>query len=50
MRGCVVDLATNCYGCYVLKKALNCEEEEVRLRMGDPVQTLVNNHASHVPS
>ncbi|KAJ7253278.1 armadillo-type protein, partial [Mycena rebaudengoi] len=54
MRGRVVDLATNCYGCHVLQKALDCEEEEVRLLivsellMGDPAQTLVNKHASHV--
>ncbi|KAF7304107.1 ARM repeat-containing protein [Mycena indigotica] len=54
LRGRVVDLATNCYGCHVLQKALDCEEEEVRLLivsellMGDPAQTLVNKHASHV--
>ncbi|KAK7028650.1 hypothetical protein R3P38DRAFT_3354402 [Favolaschia claudopus] len=54
MRGRIVDLATNCYGCHVLQKALDCEEEEVRLLivsellMGDPAQTLVNKHASHV--
>ncbi|KAM5539962.1 hypothetical protein V8D89_006465 [Ganoderma adspersum] len=53
MRGRVVDLATNCYGCHVLQKALDCEEE-VRLLivsellLGDPAQTLVNKHASHV--
>lgn len=51
--GRVVDLATNCYGCHVLQKALDCEEE-VRLLivsellLGDPAQTLVNKHASHV--
>jgi hypothetical protein len=54
LSGRVVDLATNCYGCHVLQKALDCEEEEVRLLivsellMGDPAQTLVNKHASHV--
>ncbi|KAJ7852666.1 armadillo-type protein [Mycena olivaceomarginata] len=54
MRGRVVDLATNCYGCHVLQKALDCEEEEVRLLIvselliGDPAHTLVNKHASHV--
>ena len=56
MGGCsgrVVELATNCYGCHVLQKALDCEEE-VRLLivsellLGDPAQTLVNKHASHV--
>ncbi|OJT09567.1 Meiotic coiled-coil protein 2 [Trametes pubescens] len=53
MRGRVVDLAMNCYGCHVLQKALDCEEE-VRLLivsellLGDPAQTLVNKHASHV--
>ncbi|KAI0347912.1 ARM repeat-containing protein [Trametopsis cervina] len=53
MRGRVVELATNCYGCHVLQKALDCEEE-VRLvivselLLGDPAQTLVNKHASHV--
>ncbi|KAJ7189782.1 armadillo-type protein [Mycena pura] len=53
MRGRIVDLATNCYGCHVLQKALDCEEE-VRLLivsellMGDPAQTLVNKHASHI--
>lgn len=49
----MVELATNCYGCHVLQKALDCEEE-VRLLivsellLGDPAQTLVNKHASHV--
>ncbi|KAI0035163.1 armadillo-type protein [Vararia minispora EC-137] len=53
MRGRVVELAMNCYGCHVLQKALDCEEE-VRLQivsellLGDPAQTLVNKHASHV--
>ncbi|KZV76352.1 ARM repeat-containing protein [Peniophora sp. CONT] len=53
MRGRVVELAMNCYGCHVLQKALDCEEE-VRLiivselLLGDPAQTLVNKHASHV--
>ncbi|KAH9932111.1 ARM repeat-containing protein [Epithele typhae] len=53
MRTRVVELATNCYGCHVLQKALDCEEE-VRLLivrellLGDPAQTLVNKHASHV--
>lgn len=53
MRGRVVDLASNCYGCHVLQKALDCEED-VRLLivsellLGDPAQTLVNKHASHV--
>ncbi|PCH34348.1 ARM repeat-containing protein [Wolfiporia cocos MD-104 SS10] len=53
MRGRVVELATNCYGCHVLQKALDCEED-VRLLivsellLGDPAQTLVNKHASHV--
>ena len=52
-RGRVVELATNCYGCHVLQKALDCEED-VRLLivsellLGDPAQTLVNKHASHV--
>lgn len=51
--GRVVELATNCYGCHVLQKALDCEED-VRLLIvsellrGDPAQTLVNKHASHV--
>ncbi|KAI9507818.1 ARM repeat-containing protein [Russula earlei] len=53
MRGRIVELACNCYGCHVLQKALDCEEE-VRLLivsellLGDPAQTLVNKHASHV--
>ncbi|KAH8825763.1 armadillo-type protein [Flagelloscypha sp. PMI_526] len=53
MRGRIVDLATNCYGCHVLQKALDCEED-IRLLIvsellrGDPAQTLVNKHASHV--
>ena len=52
-RGRVVDLATNCYGCHVLQKALDCEEDirllvVSELLMGDPAQTLVNKHASHV--
>jgi pumilio RNA-binding family len=48
-----VDLATNCYGCHVLQKALDCEED-IRLCIvsellrGDPASTLVNKHASHV--
>lgn len=52
-RGRVVELATNCYGCHVLQKALDCEED-IRLVIvsellhGDPAQTLVNKHASHV--
>ncbi|KAH8094749.1 ARM repeat-containing protein [Cristinia sonorae] len=53
MRGRVVDLATNCYGCHVLQKALDCEEDirliiVSELLLGDPAQTLVNKHASHV--
>ncbi|KAL1752153.1 armadillo-type protein [Schizophyllum commune] len=53
MRGRIVELATNCYGCHVLQKALDCEED-IRLLIvsellhGDPAQTLVNKHASHV--
>src|ERR1700733_4723151 len=51
--GRIVELATNCYGCHVLQKALDCEED-IRLLIvsellaGDPAQTLVNKHASHV--
>ncbi|KAF8167240.1 armadillo-type protein [Crassisporium funariophilum] len=53
MRGRIVDLATNCYGCHVLQKALDCEEDirlliVSELLLGDPAQTLVNKHASHV--
>ena len=52
-RGRIVELATNCYGCHVLQKALDCEEDIryliVReLLLGDPAQTLTNKHASHV--
>ncbi|KAG1724869.1 hypothetical protein EDB19DRAFT_293756 [Suillus lakei] len=53
MRGRVVDLATNCYGCHVLQKTRDCEED-IRLLiisellLGDPALTLVNKHASHV--
>jgi pumilio RNA-binding family len=52
-RGRVVELATNCYGCHVLQKALDCEEDirlliVSELLLGDPAQTLVNKHASHV--
>lgn len=48
-----MDLATNCYGCHVLQKALDCEEDirlliVSELLLGDPAQTLVNKHASHV--
>jgi len=52
-RGRIVEPACNCYGCHVLQKALDCEEE-VRLLivsellLGDPAQTLVNKYASHV--
>ncbi|CCM01451.1 uncharacterized protein FIBRA_03504 [Fibroporia radiculosa] len=53
MRGRVVELATNCYGCHVLQKALDCEEDirlliVSELLIGDPAQTLINKHASHV--
>ncbi|KAF8911768.1 armadillo-type protein [Mucidula mucida] len=53
MRGRIVELATNCYGCHVLQKALDCEEDirlliVSELLLGDPAQTLVNKHASHV--
>lgn len=52
-RGRIVDLAVNCYGCHVLQKALDCEEDirlviVSELLLGDPAQTLVNKHASHV--
>ncbi|EGO31275.1 hypothetical protein SERLADRAFT_412664 [Serpula lacrymans var. lacrymans S7.9] len=52
-RGRVVDLATNCYGCHVLQKALDCEEDirlliVSELLLGDPALTLINKHASHV--
>jgi hypothetical protein len=52
-RGRVVELATNCYGCHVLQKALDCEEDirlliVSELLVGDPATTLVNKHASHV--
>ena len=45
-RGRVVELATNCYGCHVLQKALDCEEDirlliVSELLLGDPAQTLV---------
>jgi hypothetical protein len=48
-----VELAMNCYGCHVLQKALDCEEDirlliVSELLLGDPAQTLVNKHASHV--
>ncbi|KAJ7897532.1 hypothetical protein B0H13DRAFT_2337868 [Mycena leptocephala] len=48
-----VDHATNCYGYYVLQKALDCEEDEVcllivsELLRGDPAPTLVGKHVSH---
>src|SRR5262245_27684400 len=53
VRGRVVELATNCYGCHVLQKALDCEEDirlliVSELLIGDPAKTLVNKHASHV--
>ena len=52
-RGRIVELATNCYGCHVLQKALDCEEDirlliVSELLVGDPATTLVNKHASHV--
>jgi hypothetical protein len=52
-RSRVVELATNCYGCHVLQKALDCEEDirlliVSELLIGDPAKTLVNKHASHV--
>ncbi|KLO20091.1 ARM repeat-containing protein [Schizopora paradoxa] len=53
MKGNVVELATNCYGCHVLQKALDCEEDirlliVSELLLGDPAKTLINKHASHV--
>ena len=53
LRGNVVELATNCYGCHVLQKALDCEEDirlliVSELLIGDPAKTLINKHASHV--
>ena len=53
IRGNVVELATNCYGCHVLQKALDCEEDirlliVSELLLGDPAKTLINKHASHV--
>ncbi|KAF7371645.1 Gag-Pol polyprotein [Mycena venus] len=55
MRSRIVDLATNCYGCHVLQKALDREEEDCllfvsELLCGNPAKTLVNKHASHVSS
>jgi pumilio RNA-binding family len=52
-RGRVVELATNCYGCHVLQKALDYEEDirlpiVVELLRGEPALTLINKHASHV--
>lgn len=52
-RGHVVELATNCYGCHVLQKALDCEEDirlliVSELLLCDPAKTLINKHASHV--
>ncbi|KAJ7820849.1 hypothetical protein B0H14DRAFT_3735241 [Mycena olivaceomarginata] len=50
----IIEFAKNCYGYYVLQKALDCKEEEVCLMMvsellqSDPATTLVNKHASHV--
>ncbi|KAJ7847401.1 hypothetical protein B0H13DRAFT_2362514 [Mycena leptocephala] len=53
-RACgIVDLATNCYGYYVIQKALECKEEEdcllivSELLRGDPALTLVGKHVSH---
>ena len=49
----VVELAINCYGCYILQKALDCEEDirllvVSELLLGDPALTLVNKRALHV--
>jgi hypothetical protein len=50
----MVDLATNCYGYYVIQQALGCKEEEdcllsdSELLRGYPATTLVNKHASHM--
>ncbi|KAJ7904929.1 hypothetical protein B0H13DRAFT_2334488 [Mycena leptocephala] len=48
-----LDLATNCCGYRVLRRALDCEEEVCllivsELPRGDPATTLVNKHASHM--
>ncbi|KAG6913609.1 hypothetical protein DXG01_005595 [Tephrocybe rancida] len=52
MRGRVIELATNCYGCHVLQKALDYEDIRLlivsELLLGDPAQTLVNKHASYI--
>jgi hypothetical protein len=53
--GRIVDLATNCCGYRVLRRALDCEEEACllivsELPRGDPATTLVNKHASHMRS
>ncbi|KAG5634284.1 hypothetical protein H0H81_002542 [Sphagnurus paluster] len=52
MRARLVELASSRYGCRVLQKALDCEDIRLlivsELLLGDPAQTLVNKHASHV--
>ncbi|KAJ7925723.1 hypothetical protein B0H13DRAFT_2568557 [Mycena leptocephala] len=52
MRSRIVDLATNCYGYYVLQKVLDCEEvllaDCVGAASGDRATTLVNKHVSHL--
>jgi ribosomal protein L34 len=49
----MVDLANHRYGCHILQKALDCEEDirlliVSELLIGDPAKTLINKHASHV--
>ena len=53
IRGNIVKLATNCYGCHVLQKVLDCEEDirlliVSELLLGDPAKMLINKHTSHV--
>lgn len=52
-RGRVVDVAQSCYGSYVVRKALDFEEDIClfivsELLHNNPALTLVNKHASYI--
>ncbi|KAJ7240943.1 hypothetical protein C8J57DRAFT_1527275 [Mycena rebaudengoi] len=52
--GHIIDLTTNCYRYYVLRKALDCKGDNIclltvsELVRGDPATTPANKQASHV--
>ncbi|TFK37747.1 hypothetical protein BDQ12DRAFT_138726 [Crucibulum laeve] len=45
MRGRIVELATNCYGCHVLQKALDCDQD-IRLLIVSELLSASTNFVS----